>query len=107
MLVRQLMFSDLRLRLLQQLGRLLVAAPDRSAHADRRAAEQARRDGTAHERRRIAARNRQRLAERLLERMAQDETKQQRRLRNVELAERVTHHAKEEREEQVEHIGIE
>lgn len=65
--------------------------------SDRPAAEEASSNGAAHECNRVSVRNRRRLTERLLERMTEDKAKQERRLRNAELAEYVTDHAFGER----------
>ena len=64
-------------------------------------------DRMGEEDRHVAAGDGHRLAERLLQRVAEDQAEQQRRLRDVELAEGIAQHAESQRQEQVEGVVVE
>src|SRR6185312_14841722 len=82
---------DPALRRLQRRARAALR-PGGGADRDRRAQQQAAGDRMGEEDGNVAAGDGQRLPERLLQRVAENEAEQQRRLRNVELAERIAQH---------------
>src|SRR4029450_4758318 len=81
--------------------------PQREDDRARRASQQEHGDRAPQRDHRIAARDRHCLAERLLDDMAEDQPEDERRLRNVELAERIAEHAEAERHVEVERVAVE